>query len=404
MSSNLPYQYITTLESLIPCCKKLATAKVLCVDTEFHREKTYFAQFALMQVSSNDDCFIIDPVQIKDLKPLWDVLHNPDILKVFHAGRQDLEIILEHSGALPLPLFDTQIAAALLGYGQQVGFGNLVQRLLKKELPKGESFSDWLHRPLTSQQMLYAADDVIYLMPIFQALKEKLQASKRFAWLEEEQATLTSLSTYQTDLNEAFWRVKGVNKLKPKQMSILREIAAWRETEAQKKDIPRRRLLADEPMLELAKRDKLNIDVMGRMRGLNSGVINRFGETWLKLWEKGLASDPESWPQHEARKHNAAGTDLRLELLDTLVRLRAEDCSISATILASKSELSALASWGNNIKNPLPKLSCLHGWRNDLVGNDLVRLLKGELCLRLSPNTGLPVIDEVSADKIQERN
>lgn len=400
MTTTQTYQYVTTPEALLKACETLQQAKVLCVDTEFHREKTYYPQFALLQVGSVDGCFIIDPLQIKDLKPIWDIFLNPNILKVFHAGRQDLEIILEHAGGLPLPMFDTQIAAALLGYGQQVGFGNLVQRIVKKALAKGESFSDWLHRPLTPQQMTYAADDVIYLMPIYQALKEELQARKRLSWLDEEQAILTNPNTYSIDKNEVFWRVKGVNKLKPKHLAILRELAAWREEQAQRKDIPRRRLIADEPLLELAKRDKLNLDVMARMRGLNAGVIRRFGNTWLELWQKGHGCPVDKFPKLPSRNHNTAGTDLRLELLDTLLRLKAEEASISATILASKSELSTLASWGHNRKATLPDLPCLKGWRFDLVGVDLLRLLRGEIYLRLNPQTGLPVIDAYQGESI----
>ncbi len=393
MNAPTTFEYIDTPEQLTQACEVLKSAKVLCVDTEFHREKTYYPQFALLQIGSTDATYIIDPAAIKDLKPVWNLMLDPNILKVFHAGRQDLEIILEHAGGLPLPMFDTQVAAALLGYGQQVGFGNLVQRITKKALAKGESFSDWLHRPLTKQQLKYAADDVIYLMPIYQALKEELQARKRSSWLDEEQAVLTSLNTYNTDKNEIFWRVKGVNKLKPKHLAILRELASWREEQAQRKDIPRRRLLADEPLLELAKRDKLNLEVMGRMRGLNSGVIRRFGDTWLKLWQKGLDCPESELPKLPSRKSNTSGTDLRLELLSTLLRLKADEASISSTILANKSELSTLASWGHNCKGDVPDLPCLNGWRAELVGNDLLRLLRGEICLRLNPNTGLPVID-----------
>jgi len=399
MNDSLAYQYIDTPEGLIKACEVLKTAKVLCVDTEFHREKTYYPQFALLQIGSADAVYIIDPTQIKDLTPVWDVILDPNILKVFHAGRQDLEIILEHAGALPLPMFDTQVAAALLGYGQQVGFGNLVQRITKKNLAKGESFSDWLKRPLTSQQMTYAADDVIYLMPVYQGLKEELQARKRSAWLDEEQAILTSLDTYNIDKQEVFWRVKGVNKLKPKHLAILREFGIWREEQAQRKDIPRRRLVSDDALLELAKRDSLNLDIMGRMRGLNSGVIRRFGETWLQLWQKGHDCDENDRPQLASRKSNTSGTDLRLELLDTLLRLKADEACISSTILANKSELSSLASWGNKPFNDAPDLPCLQGWRFELVGADLLRLLRGEICLRLNPNTGLPVIDDYAGDE-----
>ncbi len=396
--SDASFQYIDTYHGLLEACNILKTSKVLCVDTEFHREKTYYPQFALLQVGSLDATFIIDPLKINDLTPFWRILLNPNTLKVFHAGRQDLEIIIEHAGALPLPIFDTQIAAALLGYGQQVGFGSLVQRITKKVLAKGESFSNWLQRPLTKQQLQYAAADVIFLMPIYQALKEELQARKRSSWLDEEQAILINPDTYTIDKNEVFWRVKGVNKLKPKQLAILRELAIWREEQAQKKDIPRRRLIADEPLLELAKRDKLNMDVLKRMRGLHEGMIRRFGKTWIALWQRGMDCPEDQWPKLASRKNNTSGTELRAELLDTLLRLKADESSISPSILANKSELSTLASWGNKPNNKPPELACLQGWRAELVGNDLLRLLRGEICLRLNPNTGLPMIDDYKGD------
>jgi len=218
---DLTPDYIDSTEDLDRACRKLGNASVLCVDTEFHRESTYYAEFALIQVASRDACYLLDPVAISDLSPLWVLMHNPDILKVFHAVRQDAEIILKESGALPLPLFDTQIAAALLGFGLQVGFGNLVQRILGKALPKSESFTDWLKRPLRPAQITYAADDVIYLMPVYQHLHEQLQVRGRLAWMDEEQATLCAEKTYANDSESIFWRVKGVNKLKPKQLAVL---------------------------------------------------------------------------------------------------------------------------------------------------------------------------------------
>jgi len=387
--------YIDTPDSLKKACEELEKSSVLCVDTEFHREKTYYAQFALLQISSRDQCYVIDPTSLEDLSPVWELMHNENILKVFHAARQDLEIILLESGALPLPLFDTQVAAALLGYGQQIGFGNLVQRILKKDLPKQESFSDWLARPLTPKQLDYAADDVIFLMPIYQHLEEQLQAKGRKEWLHEEQALLCKEETYLVNPQEVFWRVKGVNKFRPRHLAVLRELAAWRESEAQKKDIPRRRIISDDALLELVKKDTLNIEVMGRMRGLNDAVIKRFGQTMIAAWKTGNECPQEQWPKLNPRHHHAAGTELRQELLDTLLRLRSEEELIASNILASKQELAALASWGKKCEGEPPELSLLHGWRRELIGNDLLRLLHGEISLRIDPKTCMPVIEEI---------
>jgi ribonuclease D len=384
--------YIDTAAGLTEACATLAKAPVLTVDTEFHRESTYYPQFALLQIASREACYIVDPLKIEDLGPVWELFSNRDILKVFHAGSQDIEIIVNLSGHMPLPVFDTQVAAALLGYGQQIGFGNLVQRLLKKNLPKQESFSDWLARPLSHQQLEYAADDVIYLMPIYQQLHDELTARGRRGWLDEEQRMLCDIARYQDNPSECFRRVKGANKLKGQKLAVLQALAAWREAEAQKRDLPRRRILADEPLVELAKRDKLNPQVMERMRGLTAGIIKRFGNDILAAWQQGSRTPESEWPQFAPRSHHTSGTDLRQELLDTLVRLRAEEEKIACHILATKSDLAELASWGKNCKGEPPALPCLHGWRRELVGEDLLRLLKGEICLRMNTKTGMPII------------
>ncbi len=384
--------YIDTPALLATACPEMAACHVLCLDTEFHRESTYYAEFALLQIYGNGHCWIVDPIALTDLSELWDILSNPDILKVFHAGRQDIEIFVKESGRLPTPLFDTQVAAALLGFGQQVGFGNLVQRITKKALAKGESFTNWKARPLTPKQLIYAADDVIWLMPIFQHLQERLEATGRTEWLQEEQSVLTDPATYDNDVSTIFWRVKGVTKVKGKHLAALRELAAWRERSAKARDIPRRRMLSDEALLEIARRDKLNTDTMQRMRGINAGFIKRFGEEIIQVWQQGMDTPEADWPRQSPRRHNHAGTDLRLEMLDTLVRLKAEEGEIASSILASKSELSELASWGYRCKDEPPEVACLHGWRYELVGHDLLRLLHGEICLHLNPQTGLPVI------------
>lgn len=382
----------------------MSMSRVLCIDTEFHRENTYDAQFALLQIASRDDCFVIDPQAIEDLKPVWDVLLRPDILKVFHAGRQDMEIILKEAGALPLPIFDTQIAASLLGHGLQIGFGNLVQKIVKKVLAKQESYSDWLARPLTPHQLEYAAEDVIYLMPVYQHLKERLQARGRSDWLQEEQALLCDPATFTIDEREVFWRVKGSNKLKPRQLAVLRELAAWREREAARLNQPRRRIMADEPLLEMARKDKLSLQSMERFRGVSAGTIKRFGEAVLQAWTIGQQCPEHDWPKLPERNHHTSGTELRLELLDTLVRLKAEQEDIAPTILASKSDLALLASWGKKRAGPPPDIACLHGWRYKMAGEDALRLLNGELALRLDPKTGLPVIEPLPGISSEARN
>jgi ribonuclease D len=398
MEPKEKFQYIDTGEALSRVCAELADAKTLYLDTEFHREKTYYPHFALLQIADRERCYLVDPLAIKDMGPVWELLLAPHSVKVFHAARQDLEIIMREAGALPLPLFDTQIAAALLGYGQQVGFGNLVQRLAKTTLPKLESFSDWLNRPLARQQLVYAADDVIYLRPVYQALLQELEATGRLGWVQEEMATLCDPATYDNDCMNIFWRVKGVTRLKGQQLAVLRELAAWREHEAKRLDIPRKRVISDELLVELARRPSLSLADMERMRGLNAGLIQRFGQALIGAWKQGHDCPKADWPRPAQRERLTDGTEVRLELLDALMRLRADEERISPHLLASRDELSRLASWAGHRSDAEPDIPCLHGWRRTLIGDDLLRMSRGELCMRLDMRTGRPLIERIQPD------
>lgn len=386
------FELIENPSTLARALPRIRQCPVLCIDTEFHRENTYFPEFALLQIYGAQGCWLIDPLKIKDLSAVWEILTDRQKTKVFHAGRQDIEIIYRESGKLPLPLVDTQIAAALLGFGQQIGFANLVQKIHKKSLPKLESFSNWLIRPLSSRQLEYAADDVIYLMPIYQYLTEQLKIRKRMAWLDEEQQSLCDPATYQSDPEQNLWRIKGATRLKGKKLAVLRELATWREYEAQAKNIPRRRIITDETLVELARRDELDPDHLSRIRGLNAGHIKRYGEAIIQAWNKGRCMPVEQWPRPKSSPNHTPGTELRLELMDTLVRLKAETEQVAANILASKSELARLASWGYQCNGTPPEVSLLRGWRYRLVGNDLLRLLRGETCIHLDRECGLPAI------------
>jgi len=389
---------IDSSEKLQCMVTALATASTLFVDTEFHRETTYWPQFALMQISARDAdgtvlCYLIDPLAIETLDPLWKLLHNSDQVKVFHAARQDVEIIYHLSGALPTPLFDTQVAAALLGYGQQIGFGALVQQLTGVSLAKQATFTDWMARPLSQGQQQYAADDVLQLMPVYAHLCEQLQARGRRAWLNDEQHDLTNPASYDVATETVFWRTKGCNRLKPKQLAVLRSLAAWREKAARERDLPRRRLLADESMLELARQEKLDHQKIASIRGISKGLVKRFGDDLMVAWREGATCPKEQWPQRSKSPSHTAGSGIRAELLDALIQLKADELEIAASILASKSDLAALASWGG-MKKPTspPPLRILTGWRKQLIGDELLAMLAGELMLKIDPTTRLPVI------------
>ncbi|RMG91150.1 MAG: hypothetical protein D6703_05880 [Zetaproteobacteria bacterium] len=254
-----------------------------------------------------------------------------------------------------------------------------------------------MQRPLDPRQLDYAADDVIWLMPCFQKLRDELQARGRLAWLEEEQAMLCDPANYAEQDEMVFWRVKGANRLKGAHLAALRELAKWREVEARRRNMPRRRILSDETLVDIARRKELDLQTLSRIRGLNHALIQHAGKAILRAWHQGIHMAPEQWPEPPKRRQLAPGTDLRCEMLDTLVRLKAESGSIAPSILADKAELSALASWGHRCKKEPPALACLKGWRYELVGRDLLRLLRGEICLSIDARTGQPRISSMKA-------
>ncbi len=398
MAHEAPIVTVADTGALQQMVVEVAQAPTLFVDTEFHRENSYWPQFALMQIAVRvgDEgvrCYLVDPLAIGDLAPLWSLLCDGAQTKVFHAARQDVEIIHHLSGRLPLPLFDTQVAAALLGYGQQVGFGSLVQQLTGVTLAKQATFSDWLARPLSAAQQRYAADDVLHLMPVYSHLREQLQARGRSDWLDDEQRELTDPATYALDLDQVFWRVKGCNRLKPKQLAVLRSLAAWRERVAQARDLPRRRLLSDESLLELARQEELDARRLGGIRGISSGLVKRFGNELVAAWQRGIATPKTEWPQRRRPAAHRAGSAIRAELLDALLQLKADELAIAPSILASKSDLAALASWGgaHGVEAP-PDIAVLRGWRRKLIGESLLAMLTGRLLLKIDPESRLPVI------------
>ncbi|RMH51511.1 MAG: ribonuclease D [Zetaproteobacteria bacterium] len=389
---------IDTPQRLRRALTLLGGADELFVDTEFHREQTYWPQFALMQIAvrgaEGGRCFLIDPLAIDDLGPLWRLLLDPGRRKIFHAARQDVEIIHHASGGLPLPLFDTQVAAALLGYGQQVGFGTLVQQLTGVTLAKEATFTDWLARPLSAAQRRYAADDVLHLIPVYDHLRAQLQARGRSDWLDDEQRQLTDPRAYQPDVETLFWRTKGSKSLKPKQLAVLRPLVAWREQTAQARDLPRKRLIPDESLVELARQEELDLERLAAIRGISRGLVKRFGAELLAAWRRGIATPPEEWPRRRRAATPATpGSAPRADLLDALLQLKAAELEIAPAILASKSDLAALASWGGRKQpGPPPDIPLLRGWRRRLIGETMLEMLAGRLMIRIDPERRLPVI------------
>ncbi len=365
-------RHIQNEQQLIELCTQLAQSPWLALDTEFVREKTYYPQFCLLQISNGEIAATVDPIQIQELQPLLDLLYDDAIIKVFHAGYQDLEIFYNLWGRLPTPLFDTQLAASLLGLGDQVGYGNLVEQLLNHTLEKGHSRTDWSRRPLDEAQLRYALDDVIYLGDIYLKLTGMLQSQGREGWLQDDFDQLADPDTYRNPPQEAWKRIKGRQQLKGVQLAVLQALAAWREQEAQQANRPKRWILKDEVLTDLARRQPKGLEQMGKIRGLEPGVIKRRGDLLLKLIADARALPREQWPRDKRRIVRLTPNQEALtDLLYSCLRLLAEQNNITPAALANRKEIEALVSGER-------ELDILRGWRRTIAGNRLLEVLAGD--------------------------
>ncbi len=379
--------YIETQEQLQSLCHKLKDAPWIALDTEFVREKTYHPQFCLLQVSDGQIAACVDPLKIDDMTPLIDLLCNSDCDKVFHAATQDLEIFQHEYGQLPNPLFDTQLAASMVGLGEQIGYANLVSKLLNHQLGKEQTRTDWSKRPLNDQQLRYALDDVIYLGEIYLLLKQQLKDLGRQAWLQDDFQRLAEASSYQVDLQSCWQKVKGKQHLKGVQLAILQSLAGWREAEAQRANRPKRWILKDEVLIDLARRKPQRTEQLLQIRGIESGSAKRYGDTLFKLVAVAKDSPKEQWPTEKSRPPVLSkNQDAQVDLLLCALRLVSEEHSITPASLASKKELERLVAGDQTGE-------LLQGWKHKVAGEVLQQVLAGELVptinagrLSLEPN------------------
>ncbi|MBK3732974.1 ribonuclease D [Azospirillum brasilense] len=371
---------ITTTEDLDAFCRSLAGAEYITVDTEFLREKTYWPQLCLVQVGGPNGAVAIDPLaEGIDLAPLFRVMVDPAILKVFHAARQDVEIFWHLSGQIPHPLFDTQVAAMVCGFGESVGYETLVTKLAGARIDKSSRFTDWSQRPLTERQLTYALSDVIHLRPAYEKLKRRLVRSGRAHWLEEEMAVLTDPATYQVDPDSSWLRLK-VRTNKPRFMAVLKELAAWREREAQRRDLPRSRVLRDEALLEIAAHAPTSVDDLARTRGMGRGFAEgRQGAEVLACVQKGLDIPDSDLPRVEPREEPPPGLQPIVELLRVLLKMKCEENNVASKLIASAADLEAIAA------DDAAEVPAMQGWRRELFGDDALALKHGRI--------GLAVLD-----------
>lgn len=369
---------ITTTDALDAFCQRLAGAGFITVDTEFMREKTFWPKLCLIQVAGPEDAAAIDPLaEGIDLTCLFDLLADPGILKVFHAARQDVEIFLNLAGRIPAPLFDTQVAAMVCGFGESVGYETLIAKLAGARVDKSSRFTDWSQRPLTERQLTYALSDVTHLRPAYEKLRRRLEKNGRAHWLDEEMALLTDPATYRVEPEQA-WRRLKVRSEKPRFLAILRELAAWREREAQRKDIPRSRVLRDEALLEIASHAPATVDELARTRGLGRSVAEgRWGQELLAAVERGRDLPPDQCPTVAPRVEPPPGLTPIVELLRVLLKMRCEEQQVATKLVANSGDLETIAA------NDRADVPALRGWRRELFGEDALALKHGRLALAI---------------------
>ncbi|MFG1422927.1 ribonuclease D [Roseixanthobacter liquoris] len=367
---------ITSTEALAAACERLARHDFVTVDTEFLRETTFWPKLCVIQAATPDEAIIIDALADGiDLSPFFALMANERVMKVFHAGRQDIEIVWHLAGIIPHPVFDTQVAAMVLGYGDSISYDQLVQRLCGHAIDKSSRFTDWSRRPLSQAQLVYAIADVTHLRDIYIKLLQDLQARGRSEWVGEEMKVLTSPATYRQEPENAWERLKSRVR-KPRELAVLVELAAWREREAQARDQPRGRIIKDDVIGEIALQQPQTPEKLAELRSLPKGFErSRYGEAVLEAVRKGLARDPKTLPRIERDKPLPNGASATVELLKVLLRMTAEQHAVAAKVIATTDDLERIA------VSDEADVPAMTGWRRELFGNRALALKAGRLAL-----------------------
>ena len=376
---------ITTTKDLSAVCRRLATHPFVTVDTEFLRETTFWPRLCVVQIASEEEAVAVDAMaEGLDLAPFFELMADSRLTKVFHAARQDLEIIWNLARLIPAPLFDTQVAAMVCGFGDQISYGDLVKTVTKVALDKSSRFTDWSRRPLLPAQAEYAIADVTYLRDIYKFLRAKLDETGRIGWLDDEMALLTSPSIYEQHPENAWERFRNRVR-KPRDLSVLMEVAAWRESEAQTRDVPRSRVLKDDIMIELVFAAPEKPEALGNLRAFPRGMErSRAGADILAAIERGLARDPKTLPKLDRERRNGSN-GATVELLRVLLRHVSESHGVAAKMIASVEDLEAIAA------DDHAEVAALTGWRRDLFGAQALELKHGRLALTVEGGKVVPL-------------
>ncbi len=366
---------IISNQNLADACERLARHTFITVDTEFLRETTYYPKLCVVQMASTDEAVVIDALaEGIDLEPFFALMANEAVLKVFHAARQDIEIIWHRAALIPQPVFDTQVAAMVLGYGDSISYDQLVQRITGDVLDKSHRFTDWSRRPLTAEQIAYAISDVTHLRDVYLSLSENLKKRHRVDWVFEEMGVLISPDTYRAEPERAWERLK-TRVRKPRELAVLIEVAAWREREAQARDVPRGRVLKDEVISDIAIHAPATIERLAGLRSVPKGFErSKWGQEILEAVRRGLAREPKTLPRIERGRPQANG-GATVELLKVLLRMTAETHAVAAKVIATVDDLERIATEDE------PDIPALAGWRRELFGEKALALKQGRLAL-----------------------
>jgi ribonuclease D len=370
-------ELITTSTQLAEACARLAKHPVITVDTEFLRETTYYPLLCVVQMASPEDAVVVDTLADGiDLQPFFTLMADEKVLKVFHAARQDIEIIVHRANIVPHPIFDTQVAAMVLGYGDSIAYDQLVERITGHRPDKTHRFTDWSRRPLTKEQLHYAVSDVTHLRDVFTALDADLKKRGRNDWVSEEMEILTSPRTYDFHPERAWERLK-TRVRKPKELAVLMEVAAWREQEAQSRDVPRSRVLKDDAVGDVATHAPNTLEKLANLRSLPKGFErSKWGTDIIAAVQRGLARDPNTLPKLEKPRNNSNGAAI-VELLKVLLRMTSERHAVASKVIATVDDLEQIAA------DDHADVAALHGWRRELFGEAALSLKHGRLALAI---------------------
>lgn len=371
---------IETTADLAAACKELAKSDFITIDTEFLRETTFWPELCLIQMASPTVEVLVDPLAKDiDLAPFFELMANPDVLKVFHAARQDIEIIFNRGNLIPHPIFDTQVAAMVCGFGDSVSYDQLISRTKNVHIDKSSRFTDWSRRPLSDKQLEYALADVTHLRDAYLYLKAELEREGRASWLREEMDILESRETYDIHPDDAWQRLK-LRLRKPQELAILKYVAAWREREARSRNVPRSRVLKDDAIYEIAQQQPKDAEALGRLRTIPKGwERSATGAAVLEAVNTALALPRSEMPHVPRQAQPPEGAAAAVELLKVLLKLISEKHGVAPKVIANSDDLDRIAAEGETAE-----VAAMHGWRRDLFGEPALQLIRGEIALRFA--------------------